>query len=312
MSSPNDNWYGHLVGQSRNNNIYTLLHSFLMPDWEPNHELDFVVVRRSQLPEALKEIPPSHLSKKLPPANYCFPGNDYVLLHNYQLTEYLHAAQWATIIADFEEREFIELRYDWTEEAAHLNRYPPAYYGQVLMPKPTPDRMPNQTKPPESEEEAALIRAYDLLQQGVQKETALACAETGKAFLDGQPVAVASDPAEALQHLARRMFGYNIVAMVYAWNNQIDRAAAIDLLYIYHPPMWDYLEDQLKPYLEMLLVKKQQDYLQQLFEDREFRQRFLSHYEAFVSLFVNADYPLTRMGEVVAIINRVNNTTVYE
>lgn len=62
MSTPNEDWYGHLVAQSRNDNIYTLLEQ----DWSPNHDLDFVVVRKSQLPGKLKDVPAKHLSK-----NYC-------------------------------------------------------------------------------------------------------------------------------------------------------------------------------------------------------------------------------------------------
>lgn len=310
--SPNENWYGHLVAQSRNDNIYTLIHNYLVPHWEPNHDFDFVVVRKTALPEKLQPIPSSHISKKLPPGKYCFPGNDYVLLHNYHLTEYLYHAEWAKVIEDFEEREYIELRYDWTEEAKHLNHYPPAYFGNVPMPNRKPDVMPIQLEAPQTEEEEALLVAYRLLQKGVSKEEAMKYAEAGKSFLDAQEVTVSGDSAEALQQVARRMMGYNIVAMVYAWNNQINKAAAIDEMYIHHPPMWDYLEEYIQPYLEMLIVKKQTDYLQFLFKDVEFRKRFLPHYEAYISLLVDDTYEMTRMGQVVNIINRVNNATTYK
>jgi hypothetical protein len=82
MASPNEDWYSHLVAQSRNDNIYTLIHSFLTPDWEPNHDLDFVTLRESQLPEILKNVSDNHLSKKLKKEDYCFPGNDFFLLNN--------------------------------------------------------------------------------------------------------------------------------------------------------------------------------------------------------------------------------------
>lgn len=127
MQSPNDDWYAHLVEQSRNDNIYSLIHNFLEPDWWPNHELDFVVVRRSQLPDHLKNIPADHISKKLSQDQYCFPAGDYVLLDNYHLTEYLYFAKWAQFIEDAEGRDFIELRYDWTEEAKKCMESPPAY-----------------------------------------------------------------------------------------------------------------------------------------------------------------------------------------
>ncbi|SFP93625.1 NOC3 family protein [Parafilimonas terrae] len=309
MSSPNENWYSHFVAQSRNANIYTLIHHYLTPGWNPNHELDFVTVRRSQLPASLQQIPPDHLSKKLKQKEYCFPGNDYILLHNYKLTEYLYYAKWATITEDSKGREFIELRYDWTDEAQHYFNYPLAYYGKMQPQKPKPEILAIQTKPPESEEEAALLKAYDLLQKGIQKEEALQYAQTGEAFLDKQHIAITENSAEPLQQLARRMMGYNIVAMVYAWNDRIDDAAAVDVLYIFHPPLWDYLEDYIRPYLEMLMVKKREDYLHYLFKDKDFRKRFLSHYEAYVSLFVNDAYELTSVGAAIDIINRINNTS---
>jgi hypothetical protein len=307
MSSPNEDWYSHLVAQSRNDNIYTLIHSYLEPEWSSNHDLDFVTVRRSQLPEKLKEVPSKHLSKKLPQEHYCFPGNDYILLHNYQLTEYLYHAKWACIIEDFEGREFIELRYDWTEEAKHYFNYPLVYYGKMQPKSPKAELLPIQSKPPESDEEAALILAYDLLQKGEQREQALAYAEIGKLFLDQQLITVNGNSEEALQQLARRMMGYNIVSMVCAWNNRINKAAEVDVLYIHHPPMWDYLEDYIKPYLEILIAKKQVDYLKHLFTDKEFRNRFLAHYGTFVSLFIDDTYPLTMKSYVIDIINRVNN-----
>jgi hypothetical protein len=86
------------VAQSRNDNIYTLHHSFLTPEWEPNHDLDFVAVWLSELSENLKIGPADHLSKKLKKEAYCFPGNDYLLLHNYRLIEYLFYAKWARTI----------------------------------------------------------------------------------------------------------------------------------------------------------------------------------------------------------------------
>jgi hypothetical protein len=307
MSSPKENWYGHLVGQSRTNDIYTLIHHYLQPDWEPNHDLDFVTVRRSQLPDQLPEIPAKHLSKKLLPENYCFPASDYILLHNYHLTEYLYHANWATIIEDFEGREFIELHYDWTEEAKYYYNYPLAYYGKMLPQIPKPEALPIQSQPPESPEEAALILAYNLLQEGTRKQEALEYAEIGRSFLDTQSVVVSENIAGALHQLARRMMGYNIIAMVYVWNNQINKAAEVDALYLHHTPIWNHIEDYIKPYLEMLMAKKQVDYLKHLFSDKEFRQRFLAHYEAFVSLNFDDRYPVTQMGHVIDIINRVNN-----
>lgn len=291
MASPDRNWYRHLVGQSSHDNIYTLIHSYLVPDWEPNHELDFVVVRKKNLPAHLKDIPQKNISKKLSKEGYCFPGNDYVLLHNYKLTQYLDAAKWAIIIEDFEDSSFIELFFEKTEESEAIT--------------------PAQLKPPASEDEKALITAYKLLSEGEDKQLALQYAERGKFFLDNQVIEVNENSVEALQLIERRMLGYNIIAMVFAWNNQINKAASADAIYIHHPALWNKLAEYIESYLEMLMIKRQQDYLHHLFGDIEFRQRFLAYYEAFISLFVNDKYVLTRTSKVINIINRVRNDRRY-
>lgn len=310
MSSPNQDWYGHLVAQSKTDAIYTLIHTHLTPDWEPNHDLDFVVVRQNALPQPLRDIPSKHISRKLKKEDYCFPGEDYVLLHNYQLTDYLHAAQWACIVEDFQERSFIELRFDWTNEAEENWQHPPAY--QYAAP-PKRDTAPSdaQRLPPESEEETALIYAYQLLRDATNKELALSYARTGKAFLDSQLIEVDLTSELALQKIERRMLGYNIVAMVAVWNEAMDLASSADAQYLHHPAVWDKLDVYIRNYLELLMIKGQSYYLEVAFASPDFRQRFLAHYEAYVSLFVNSDYPLTTMMEVVGIINRVNNDTNY-
>lgn len=304
MSSPNEDWYAHLVAQSRTDDIYTLIHQFLTPDWEPGHNLDFVVVRLNDLPDKLKPIPPQHLSQKLKPAQYCFPRNDFVLLHNDKLTDYLHHAKWAKTIEDFEERSFIQLCYQWTGEAEYVWHHPPAYpfSQQPGQPQPPSERIPVTSN------DYPLFMAYEFLQSGISREQALEFARQGQSFLDAQQTTIHANADESLSLQTRRLIGYNIVAMVYAWNNLINEAATIDALYIHHADLWPRLDAQLRPYLEMLMAKNQQEYLGQLFADNAFRNYFIAHYEAFVSLFINPDYQLTCAGEVVGIVNRVRNT----
>jgi hypothetical protein len=59
----------------------------------------------------------------------------------------------------------------------------------------------------------------------------------------------------------------------------------------------------------MLMIKRELDYVKYLFSDKGFRNHFLAHYEAFVSLFIDETFPLTRLHEVVGIINSVNNAS---
>jgi len=313
MSSPNENWYSHLVAQSRTDAIYTLIHSYLMHDWAPNHDLDFVTVRRKNLPANLKEMPAKDVSQKLSAENYCFPGDDYVLLDNYQLIEYLHAAEWAKHIEDFENRSFIELFFEKTEESKDFFNNTPAY---AHSKRPTPKKKIGLSQYEQklwfNKKEKYLIAAYKLLQTGEHKKTALQYAEKGKAFLDRNRIAVNENTAGVLQQVARRMMGYNIVSMVYAWNDQINKASEVDKTYIHHPAIWADLFDCIRSYLELLMIKNQQDYLHYLFTDKEFRKFFLSHYEAFISLFVDDTYKFTFGGEVMQIINRVRNDITYK
>lgn len=92
-------------------------------------------------------------------------------------------------------------------------------------------------------------------------------------------------------------------------NTWWSKAAAVDALYINIPLLWPLLGSVIKPYLEILMVKKQEDYLQHLFADALFRKYFIAHYETFISLFVDDTYELTCMCEVAGIINRVNKSS---
>ena len=292
-------WYKHLVNQSRTDHIYDLIHGGLSADWDPGHALDFVVVRKRNLPAAYNgEVPPEDVSKKLRASEYCFPGEDYVLLNNRRLTEYLEAAKSMRPIMDFKDREFIELLFEYAEPERRARDNEP---GQLF-----PD--PYETTPEELEDsEEGLRIAYGLLVKGEDRELALRYAEVGKAFLDDNLIQVDSEN-DVLSEVCRQMMGYNIVAMVYAWNAKFDIAAKVDQMYIHNPLIWDELEETIRPYLEMLIAKKQVDYLQFLFKDTAFKERFLAHYEAFISLLVNPEFEWTLMNEIVPIINRVNNS----
>ncbi|MBL7763894.1 MAG: hypothetical protein JNL23_10755 [Chitinophagaceae bacterium] len=287
MSSPNTNWYSHLVAQSRTGHIYTLIHEYIPFDWQPLHDYDFVIVRLSNLPPGLQSPSAIHISKKLPQPDYCFAHTDYIVLHNYHLTEYLEAAKAAVIVEDAKKRSFIEL----------------------LFKKETKQTDPLPVAGDLKEEEMNLLLAYELLQKGFNKELALEYAQKGERFLDNNRIETGDSSEETLQKIKRQMTGYNIVAMVYAWNNQMANAAAADAIYIHHPEFWDILEQYIKPYLELLMIKRELGYVKYLFSDKAFRKHFLAHYEAFVSLFIDDTFPLTRPGEVVGIINRVNNAS---
>ena len=287
MSSPNNNWYSHLVAQSRTGHIYTLIYEYIPFNWQPLHDYDFVIVRQSNLPANLQKVPAKHISAKLLQQHCCFAYNDYIVLHNYHLTEYLEAAKAAVIVEDEKKRSFIELLFKKESEPGSL---PPVAEDFT-------------------EEEINLVLAYELLQKGSDKELALEYAQKGERFLDRNRINVGDNSEKTLQKIMRQMTGYNIIAMVYAWNNQMANAVAADAIYIHHPEFWDILKQYIKPYLELLMAKGELDYVRYLFNDKGFRNHFLAHCEAFVSLFIDDTYTLTRMNEVVGIINRVKNAS---
>ena len=302
MASKSIDWYQHLVNQSKTDHIYTLIHGYLRHDWDPGHDLDFVVLRTSGLPHLFSEgIPTEHHSPTLAKENYSFPGNDYLLLHNNHLTKYLEAAKRMQIIEDFDEREFIELlftndpvEYNTDNESSDAPQRTITDYR-----KTSPETLENK--------EDAIAIAYELLRTANEQELAFSYARTAETFLNDKKVELRDDIEASLFEVERIMLGYNVVAMVYAWNNKIDEAARVDSYYLRFPNVWDSLESHIGTYLEMLTAKKQEDYLKFLFDDRDFRNRFLAHYEAYISLLVNDRYELTKMHEVVGIINRVNN-----
>ena len=302
MASKSIDWYQHLVDQSKTDHIYTLIHGFLRGDWDPGHDLDFVVLRTSGLQEIFADsIPEAHISPTLQKDNYSFPGSDYILLHNNHLTRYLEAARRMRIIEDFDEREFIELLF--TNNPADYNKNEANDYAPQ---RTIPDYRETSPETLENKEDAIAI-AYEMLRKAEERELAFSYAGIAEAFLNDKKIELSDDIDDGLFEVERIMLGYNVVAMVYAWNNKIDEAARVDNHYLRYHNVWNSLESHIGAYLEMLIAKKQADYLKFLFEDGDFRNRFLAHFEAYISLLVNDRYELTKMHEVVSIINRVNN-----
>jgi hypothetical protein len=172
--------------------------------------------------------------------------------------------------------------------------------------RPIPDYRTTTPQTLDNPEDAITI-SYELLRTAKERELAYEYAKVAEAFLDSKRVMIGDDIDRELYEVVRIMLGYNVVAMVYAWNNKIDKAAMIDSHYLQYPNVWPLLKDHIATYLEMLTAKKHTDYLEFLFKDTDFKNKFLAHYEAYISLLVDDTYELTEMYEVVGIINRINN-----
>ncbi len=294
MAYKNRDWYGHLVDQSGHDGVYDIIHGYLPHNWNPGHDLDFVVLSSAgYLGETGTPFNIHDVSATLEMENYTFPAGDYVLISNNRLTPYLDKARAARIIADAEGREFIELLFTLPKEEER-----PTYEDGLTTDAADWDMAP--------ERDGAIFQAYERLRQAVEKEEAYRWAGLAEAWLDTKPIRIVDNVDASLFETKRKQFGYNVVAMVYAWNDRIDEAARVDRHYIHHPDVWDEL-NYLHTYLEMLMAKQQGHYLKHLFADDGFRRRFWPHYEAYVSLLVDNTYHFTRMMEAIPIINRVNN-----
>jgi len=152
------------------------------------------------------------------------------------------------------------------------------------------------------DEDDSLMHCWALVTKCQHKQLALELAVKGQAYLDKKRLAC-TDVDERI----KISFGYNIVSVAYVWNNCFDEAAITDSYYIRIHPFYAHMDEVIKPYLEMLIAKKQTEYLEYLFGIEQFKQHFLTHYEAYISLLVNPHYECSRMLKMVPIINRINN-----
>lgn len=272
--------------------------------------MDIVVVRENDLPPHLNPVPAKYWSR-MAANRYRFLEPGYLLLESKKLTSFLHAAKWPRMVTDYFGQEFIELQFAWTAEAEAIVQERGWYVKPKPVPKSKPVPEPEPMRLPRwadaSPNEISLLAAYDCLYRAQHREWALEHAQLGHAFLDQHLVEVNAESEDALGQVARRMLGYNIVAMVYAWNDLWLEAMAVDAIYLLNPWVWPYLKDHIKGYPEMLMIKKQEAYLNALFADQDFRAYFLPLYEAYISLFHNPDFPITWMREVVRIFNQVSN-----
>ncbi len=292
-------WFNYLENRSHPNGFYHLVYNGVPDDWQPHQNFDFVVLRTSAF--SGDRFPKGNISKTFPREEYCFPESDYVVLDKELLGVYMSIADKMTTITDAKGRNFIELIY-----------YPPeplptarAKWDEYL------DEYEERRGENIDPREVALIEAYELLKTGTDKERALACAKKWGDFLSNRRVDLSGDLDFDLNEIWHVAIGYNIVATVYAWNDDFDNAAIVDSYYIKYPNIWDILGEHISAYLTMLMAKKQKQYLEYLFRDPAFKESFLPHFEAYYSLLVDGNYPLTRMMEVVPIINSVNNFPKY-
>lgn len=158
------------------------------------------------------------------------------------------------------------------------------------------------------EEDDPLLFCWNLISRGENRELALKFALEGEAILDKKLKAIIKNPSDNSE-VIRIFTGYNIISIAYSWNNLFEQSRNNDFLYLQVPNFWPSMKTGLEIYLELLLIKRQGNYLQEIFEDVKFRNLFFPHYEAFISLLVNPEYECTCMQRVIPITNRLESDT---
>lgn len=276
-------WHRHLVEQSKSDHIYGLIQEYLPPDFTLNHHGDYVAIAKDELPEALMGNLHLHLSKEKNKAS-TFTYNNIVVLDNSCLTDYLETAKKMDVICDINGFRFIKLTFN------------------------------KETEEVEAKEEV-LKKCRDILIGNDDKTLALPYAEAAMEYLEKQLQEIKSSPdlliANRNKDLVQRLFeilmGFNIPAAAFAWNGLQEKAKQADKQYIHVPPLWDSLKTTIEPYLELLIASNWQDYLAWIFSSAEFRQYFNNHYEAFLSVCIDTEYPLSDPSAFVGIYNRIQH-----
>jgi hypothetical protein len=284
-------WYSLLECESSTDAIYDLLHGDLDADWEWTHTYDLVVINVDDNFSTLlpKGIPDKHRSTKLISSEYAFEKNSMVLIKDSCIRHYIENAKQLKINIDLYDREFIQLIFTEPERRKAIS-----FINAILL----PDNV--------LELQSLLPEAYNELKQFGDKAKALDIVTKSSILLEQWQIA--GTPEEILNQIIHKMAGYNIAAMVYAWNGKVDRACQIDNEYLYNPALWASLEEVINGYLIMLMAMKHEEYLTYIFSHEVFKKQFFAQYEAYISLFINPNYEWTmkrKAMEILMLVGRV-------
>lgn len=154
-------------------------------------------------------------------------------------------------------------------------------------------------------EEDNLRWLWNAITMHIDKPRALWFACNAQHFLDNQQLIFGSED-EVIEQVYRKGLGYQMVTFGYVWNEWFDEAFALEE-YFMSRLYWHTFQEGISQYIEMLIIKQQDEHLEEIFSDMEFRYCFLTLYEVYISLLKNPDYPVTKMTEFVPLVNKINN-----
>lgn len=140
----------------------------------------------------------------------------------------------------------------------------------------------------------------------IDRDRALSFAVKGKEFLDNKS-AEGLNETELKELEYRQGLGYHIVATAFIWNEWYGEAFKIEKYFIKKSSISSAYKEYIGHYLVILMIKDQQQHLEELFMDIDFKYSFLPWWETYMSLMVDDTTPIMRMEETVPIINQVNN-----
>ncbi|HEY8781174.1 MAG TPA: hypothetical protein VIM16_06140 [Mucilaginibacter sp.] len=287
-NDPSD-WYEWLVAQSRTNHIYDLIHGYLAHDFCPAGTYDFVLLSRDDLPQIIHTVSGAYYNVSRRDAKI-INSIKYVVISNNHLTEYLEAAWQMEAVEDEAGNSYIRLIFTRPDNE-------------------TEDEDDEPVANMADHEDDVLKQCWDLVVAGTDRQLALTYALVGEAFLKTRQQELATGGGAAGE-VIRISIGFHIVSAAYAWNDRFTEAAKCDEQYILKPFLWSHMEKVIKPYLEMLMIKKQTEYLDYLFSHTAFRTHFYVHYETHMSI-KDPNFEWTRMREIVPILNRVDKGNNY-
>lgn len=106
----------------------------------------------------------------------------------------------------------------------------------------------------------------------------------------------------------RRAVALSVVATVYVWDEEYDLAKKLEDSFLYNKTFWvENYKQIIDAYLMMLIIQKQINHLNKIFENLDFRNYFISYQDVYLS-YLNPNYEFKGKSDLFSLtINIINN-----
>ncbi len=149
----------------------------------------------------------------------------------------------------------------------------------------------------------------EALQNGTGKELALKQADIAYSRWRAVDVSDKNLSMDELKDLLRiRSIVMATIATVYVWNNDTNTASQLEDEFLFDEELWQGNNRQvIDIYLMQLIIQKQTEHLNIIFQDADFRKSFLEYEDVYLSS-INPDYEFKSNGMIfTTLINRINS-----